>query len=770
MHNCTKTSKIGEGVSVLFVKIALVAVAVCAMSVPSRAGTYYKLGNDESGFTSFSGAYSGGGGKIGWTDSRDGKSAVTPTDIGNSDFIVGKMLRPDNKATSQTFPGKTLTLETGGQINVAINGTLHTLTVATLVGAGGRILFNSSSTPIAPTTIFEGGMQIESGSSLEFRLYAVGPILAKIASKISGDATAAINLKVYNQYGKDPSVKTLQLQDAANFYGKIADSSDYNQTGDNLQTGRLHLKLTGGFGGSIESLPRNTQRVTVNYDGLPSGKGLVFSSATIHDAVKTGVVFYAATSALLKDGLVLMTFPAGTALDASAFTVKYAGADTEDGTAYAHLKKIDNADGTVSLAVSNEGDFPEDGDVIDLAGTSRPFPCDWIRLCRNAFTVTDTVGGGEARFNVPAGVEVVNTNATLTGKLKFVKEGEGTFVSKLPQTYTGGNLISGGIAKPPSSGGGESTAYMPDRNDGNGIQWTTFGDYSAGTEAATIRVGEGAVFDISGIYGFRVYRFVLAGGTLRNSVSQGKYNTRYLGLYIDSLEGASTLDIDGNTRYWDGSNDDANRCNLAGAALDVKIASGKHLGVSTSFTNGTLRLSGGGTFCVLQAKGSESQGNTPATLRMDGVTLEQTSDGALSVGDGVTMYVENYTCAYTGSSKSGSGTLRVSGVFTPVTQKFWPAILAAGATIAISEREGTFMFASGVSGAPAISFDNGADITLATGERILVDGEKLVGWSTAPASTVTFSPEAGVAAMWSFRRKSDGVYAHRKKGFMVIVK
>lgn len=737
------------------------------MSVPSRAGTYYKLNNDVAGFTSFSGAYSGGGTTIGWTDSRDGTRAVTPTDIGNSDFIVGKMLRPDNKVTSQTFPGKTLTLETGGQINVAIDGNPHTIVVTNLVGAGGRILFNS----VNATTIFDGGMSIGSGSSLELRLYAVGPLLAKIDSKISGDETAAINIKVYNQNSADSSnIKTLQLQDAANFYGKIADSSDYTLTGNDSQWGRLHLKLTGGFSGSIESLPRNTQRLTVNYDGLPSGKGLVFSSATIHDAVKTGVVLYAATSALLKDGLVLMTFPAGTALDASEFTVKYAGADTEDGIAYAHLKKIDNEDGTVSLAVSNEGDFPEDGDMIDLAGTSRSFPCDWVRLCRNAFTVTDTVGGGEARFNVPAGVEVVNTNATLTGKLKFVKEGDGTFVSKLPQTYTGGNLISGGIAKPPSSGGGESTAYMPDRNDGNGIQWTTFGDYTAGDEAATIRVGEGAEFDISGIYGFRVHRFVLAGGKLRNSVSQSKYESRYLGLFVDSLEGASTLAIDGNTRYWDGSYIDANKCDLAGYALDVRIASGMYLGVSTSFTNGTIRLSGGGTFYVLQAKGSSSQDSTPAALRMDGVTLEQTSDGVLSVGDGVTMYVENYKCAYTGTLKNGRGELRVSGVFTPATQKFWPAVLSNGATIDISERKDAFMRNSDLPGNYQVSIDAGANITLATGERMLVDGEKLVGWSTAPASTVTFSPEAGVAATWSFRRKSDGVYAHRKKGFMVIVR
>ena len=671
------------------------------------------------------------------------------------------MLRPVYNSTSQTFPGKSLTLETGGQINANMTpSTDHTLSIASLVGAGGRILFNAD----YATTTFAGAISINSGSCIEFRLYPKGTITGKIDSTITGDETSAINLRAYN---RDTSVKTLQLSDAAGFYGKIADISDYTATGDNSQKGKFHLKLTGGFGGSIESLPKYTQRVTVNYDGLPSGKGLSFSSTTIHDAVKTGVVFYASSTALLQDGLVLMTFPSGTSLDASEFTVKYAGTDLEDGTAYAHLKTIDNSDGTVSLAVSNEGDFPEAGDTIDLAGASRTIPADWLRLCRNAFTVTDTVGGGEAHFSVPSGVTVANTNATLTGKLKFVKEGAGTFISKLPQSYTGGNLISGGVAQPPAAGG-TSTAYMPDRKDTNNIQWTTFGDYSAGTEAATIRVGDGAVFDVVGVYGFNVYKFVLAGGTLRNSVSQTNYQSKYLGCYVDSIESDSTLDIEGNSRYWDGTNTDANKCNLAGNALGVQIASGKYLGVSSSFTNGTLRISGGGVFYVLQAKNATS-GDTMARLEMDGLTLEQASNGVLSIGDGVTMCVDNYTCAYTGTEKSGSGTLRVSGVFTPTTQNFWPATLADGATIDISAKSGAFMLASGVSGTPSLAFDSEATVTLVTDGRTLEDGEKLVGWSAAPASTVAFVPEAAIAQEWSFKRGDDGVYARKRKGLMVIV-
>ena len=136
----------------------------------------------------------------------------------------------------------------------------------------------------------------------------------------------------------------MEFQSAAGFLGTIANTLDYDK-------GKFYLKLTGGFGGTITSLPaKNTQEVRVNIDGLSSDKGLRIATTTIPTPIKQKVVFYSDTKDSLSAGDVLMTFPSGTAVDPSAFTVKFATGVSASGGEVA-TKSVLNGDGTISLVV-----------------------------------------------------------------------------------------------------------------------------------------------------------------------------------------------------------------------------------------------------------------------------------------------------------------------------------------------------------------------------------------------------------------------------------
>ena len=137
----------------------------------------------------------------------------------------------------------------------------------------------------------------------------------------------------------------MEFQSAAGFLGTIANTLDYDK-------GKFYLKLTGGFGGTITSLPaKNTQEVRVNIDGLSSDKGLRIATTTIPTPIKQKVVFYSDTKDSLSAGDVLMTFPSGTAVDSSAFTVKFAtGVSAAGGEV--DTKSVSNGDGTISLVVA----------------------------------------------------------------------------------------------------------------------------------------------------------------------------------------------------------------------------------------------------------------------------------------------------------------------------------------------------------------------------------------------------------------------------------
>ena len=113
------------------------------------------------------------------------------------------------------------------------------------------------------------------------------------------------------------------------------------------------MKLTGGFGGTITSLPANTSKVLVNIDDATTANGLRVATTTIPAPLRTAVVLYSDTKSNLSPDDVVMTFPAGTTVDPSAFAVAFqqGASGTPESLG---LVSVENADGTVSLSVTGD--------------------------------------------------------------------------------------------------------------------------------------------------------------------------------------------------------------------------------------------------------------------------------------------------------------------------------------------------------------------------------------------------------------------------------
>jgi len=335
-------------IRVRLVKAALfVAGAFIYCALSAYAGTtYYKIGRDEANCTSFGGSYIKYDGTettipstattIGWATSRNAASAVVVDDMGNSDFVVqsGTRLRTHPAGGNYAFGGRSLALEAGGELMVKsgdVDPRASTITVAKLVGSGGSVLFNVYLRMLT----LAGAAEIEAGSSLTVALWGDGQ-KAAVSSEITGDATTTLYIKTADTAGAAGQV--LEIADAAGFYGTIATNS--------YSTEPFTLKLTGGFGGTVASLPAGTTNVLVNYDGLPAAKGLRVAATTIPAALKTAVWLYSAGG--ISEDTVLMTFPAGTTVDEGEFKVRFSVSQSAPATEF-RCRKVLNGDGSVSL-------------------------------------------------------------------------------------------------------------------------------------------------------------------------------------------------------------------------------------------------------------------------------------------------------------------------------------------------------------------------------------------------------------------------------------
>ena len=387
-----------------------------------------------------------------------------------------------------------------------------------------------------------------------------------------------------------------------------------------------------------------------------------------------------------------------------------------------------------------------DGAYIDLRGH---------KLDVNAFTgvtagkagftdsTTDAEHPGELHIIVAEYDTFRNDKVSLSGNMKVVKEGLGTYVAAFaPQTYTGGTLIAAGVAQPPD-GSGANTTYSGD----------AFKAFGPGV-LDIIEVSQGAVFDLRANYAYRSF-VRLDGGTLRNS-NADMSKTTWGGSGIGSLTKDSVLEVTRNTVFGDlnGYGD----MNLGGYTLNVTIASGKHWYIRC------ISCTGGGKVVV------GTTGWLHPVVDVDASTVDFVVNSAIQL-DGQ-LDVHDYEPQWSGAGyNKGSKALNVHGTFKPAAHDyFYGCTLMDGATIDLSNRTGALPLTSTFTdtGKKTLEFASGVTVNVLASVKNATrnaNGKQIISWSAIPEG-VTFQPVKGGQRLVP---KADGLYLEGA-GFSLIVR
>lgn len=135
----------------------------------------------------------------------------------------------------------------------------------------------------------------------------------------------------------------------------------------------------------------------------------------------------------------------------------------------------------------------------------------------------------------------------------------------------------------------------------------------------------------------------------------------------------------------------------------------------------------------------------------------QVGDGMLHVdADSAFVGTEisgNITLVKNGESAFDGGGLSLTTTLKPVAGTVGGVTLTDGATLDLSEFDGSFSLDDN-----AVSFADGATITLALGSRTASSKSPLVSWTTPPANLGTLKFVRAVGASRGFVVKSDGIY------------
>ena len=366
-------------------------------------------------------------------------------------------------------------------------------------------------------------------------------------------------------------------------------------------------------------------------------------------------------------------------------------------------------DGTVSFSIN-------EGTVFDVNGGHLKLPASLSEGVK-AFTVTNSAEQvGTLEIAVAEGESYVNTAMALTGNLKFLKTGAGTFTaSKSDQTYSGGTAVEGGVLA-------------------SGLNGTA---RSFGTGGITVAAG--GTFDFNGQRDFYSYQMTLDGGTIRNTGADLGGNTAQVGSLAVTADG-SRFEARKNIGLINLSYTQA-KLDLRGRTLTVDIAAGKSFWLyNTVVSNGTLDVTGAGT------------------LDMDKTAIVATNasfriDSAMNVK--VPVSVRDYIALFAGNNGTGTAALNVYGTFKPSAHNyFYGPTMQDGSTIDLSARTSPMPPVSDSwDGERSLKFASGATVTIDVGDRAatLARGTRLMSWSAIPDGvTFTFGPEATQAGITPF--------------------
>ena len=358
---------------------------------------------------------------------------------------------------------------------------------------------------------------------------------------------------------------------------------------------------------------------------------------------------------------------------------------------------------------------------------------------------------GELHVDVPQGVTNENYATVLSGNLRLVKEGAGTFVGgKSGQKYGGGTVIAGGTARPRTGVQNSLTYYEA--------------QYFFGGEYSKLTIESGAVFDIAGHFAYRVHDIVLNGGTLAN-LGPDQTNENYGGIGNLTLTADSTLDLQCSTEFYGSTlaafkRPEGGRIELGNHTLTVRIGSGKMFRLGELAWNGTIHVTGDGylrTYLV-------------STLDMPTLDL-RLSDGAI-IWQGMNLFqVRSFAMAETTNQSVGVFPVNVLERCQPGGDGFYGCVLHDGAVLDLSQCNGELQARSRyVKGCDSTTYEPNSTITIHLGGREVHNKERLVAWYEQPENvTFVLDEESRNRTKCRIAVKEDGIYVVRK-GLVVIVR
>jgi len=412
--------------------------------------------------------------------------------------------------------------------------------------------------------------------------------------------------------------------------------------------------------------------------------------------------------------------------------------------------RLEAGSATLSAAVVDWRGFdallvPE-GVTVDLGGNKLYLS----ETVRGRGTFTDTaVAGGELHFDIPEDATFTNERAApsaagsfaLSGTLRLVKDGAGTFkAARTGQTYSGGTRVAAGILK-----------YGAEPSQG-----------IFGARTGDVAVSAGGILDVNGFAGSYGHRFILDGGTLRNTggdLDVGLAQLGDIGLGADSAFAAST------SFGLVGSGYAAHTLALGGNRLAVDIASGKYFYIcNMTIDDGMVDVLSGGWFVTGRSSPIGSSNNDIVATNVDfRVNAALELNAKIKARDYEAVYGYNYN--------SGSAVIEVNGTFRPSAHNYFRGCtMMDGSTIDLSSRTNALPLVSAfTSGAKTLGFEAEKTVRMKFGGYGVTSREPVISWASKPAGidAVKFRSAPGEIAR-GFVAKDDGLYV--VCGFMILVR
>ena len=373
----------------------------------------------------------------------------------------------------------------------------------------------------------------------------------------------------------------------------------------------------------------------------------------------------------------------------------------------------------------------EEGTVFDANGGLLKLPAA-LAGGVNAFTVTNSAEqDGTLEVEVAEGETANNTRMALTGNLKFLKTGLGTFVaSKERQTFTGGTQVAAGTL----------------RYGGEPAYWPLGGNGTANVSAQVVTVDAGATLDVNGYSGFGYTTVVFNGGTVKGATAL--FNC------AKSLTTNSYLNVTGdfNMQY--------NGLVLNGHTLEIALANAKTLKFQdfTPQGPGKIKIISGGWLNTL-------------TSACVATNVDFIVGCALNLG--TALSVHDYEAVYSyNAANSGTAALNVYGTFKPSAHDyFYGCTMQDGSTIDLSARTTALprVAAFTTNGDKTLKFANNATVKIKLGGRKVSTKTPIISWTTAPDNLAGLKFVCGDEdRRFAVIKKEDGIYIQR--GMVIFVR